>query len=99
MGMDLVVAGKRACAVAELLAALAQEGIAASVIMVDGALHAPAAPVADTWRDVRLKTGTGTVSIKRREGGIAVTVFGNADAALVETQRAIARAIEALAEA
>ncbi len=99
MGMDLVVAGAGACAIAELLDALARAGIAASVIMVDGALHAPGAPVSGSWRDVRLKTAAGTVSLKRRSDGIAVVVFGNADAALVDTQRAIARIIEARAEA
>jgi len=61
--------------------------------MVDGALHAPSAPIPDGWRDVRLKTYAGAVTIKRREDGIAVIVFGNADAALQAAQRTIADAV------
>ena len=61
--------------------------------MVDGALHAPTAPVADGWREVRLKTAAGMVTLKRRDGAIAVVVFGNADPALTTAQAAIADAL------
>jgi hypothetical protein len=93
MGLDVVVARTGPCPVAPLLERLAAAGLPCSVIMVDNALHAPNLPVKDDWRDVRLKTPAGTLSIKRRPDGIAVVVFGNADAALQAAQRTVADAL------
>ncbi len=89
-----MVAHTGPCAISGVIERLARAGVAAQVIMVDGNLHAPGAPVRDDWRDVRLKLPAGTVSLKRRPDGIGVVVFGNADPALTEAQRAVALAIE-----
>jgi hypothetical protein len=93
MGLDVVVPRTGACAIAEVLARLARDGVRAQVMMVDGNLHAPNAPVKDDWRDVRLKLPAGMLSLKRRPDGIAVVVFGNADTALMDAQRRVAAAI------
>jgi len=93
MGLDLFVPCTSLQPVAPLLERLAASGLACSVLMVDGQLHPPRGPVPDGWRDLRLKTPAGTVSLKVREGGVAVVVFGNADAALAAAQRAIAAAL------
>jgi len=86
--MDLFVGGE-GVPLGVLLSRLRDEGVTATVIMVDGQLHAPGAAVPDGWRDVRLKTPAGMLSVKRRDGGVAIVVFSNADAALVEMQRRI----------
>ena len=93
MGMDVLVARTGDCPISSVLAKLAAAGLSASVMMVDSGLHAPGAPVPDGWRDVRLKTPAGAVTLKRRPDGIAVIVFGNADAALQAAQRTIADAV------
>jgi hypothetical protein len=94
MGLDLMVPRTDPVDVLQLLAQLAAAGLRASVLMVDGNLHAPQMPVPPAWRDLRLKTPAGAVSLKRRPDGIAVVVFGNADAALLAAQKAIADALQ-----
>ena len=84
------------CPLAPLLESLAARGLTATVMMLDNQLCMPGAALPSTWSDVRLRTAAGTVSIKRRPGGVAVLVFGNADEALVAAQRTIAEAIAAL---
>jgi hypothetical protein len=90
MGLEILVhAEPGPAAVARLLERLASEGIAASVLMVDGALVHPSAPPPASFRDLRLRTPAGTVTLSRRAGGLAVLVFGNADPALVAVQQRI----------
>jgi hypothetical protein len=94
MGMEVVVP----CAGVtfdRLLATLAGRGLRGLVAMIDGQLQPPGATVPESWRDVRLRFPAGTVTLARRPGGVAVVVFGNADATLQEAQRLVA---EALAE-
>ena len=93
MGMDLFVAGA-GTSIDGLLQRLKSAGVTATVIMVDNQLHAPNAAVPDAWRDVRLRTPAGMLSLKRRDGGVAVVVFGNADAGLTGMQRRIGQILE-----
>jgi hypothetical protein len=93
MGLEIVVARAGACPLEPVLATLRAGGVPVSVLMIDNALAPPNAPVPDGWRDVRLKTPAGTLSIKRRPDGIAVVAFGNADAALQKMQQAVADAL------
>jgi hypothetical protein len=72
-----------------LLERLAAGGLPCAIIMIDGALVAPGAVPAAGWRDVRLRTPAGMVTLARRGAGLALTVFGNADPALLEAQRRI----------
>src|SRR4051794_8943953 len=101
MGLEVVVpwgspeagiAGAAPCPLAPLLTKLAADGLPAAVAMLDGALHSPLAPLPDDWRDVRLKTAAGTVTLTRKPGAIAVVVFANADDALKAAQAKIAAA-------
>lgn len=95
MGMEIVVVD-RGQSVPALLSSLAAAGLASSVMMVDGQLWPPAAALPSAWRDLRLRTPAGTVTVARRAGGLAVVVFGNADAALSAAQRQVAEALDAL---
>jgi hypothetical protein len=74
-----------------LLAKLDGAGLPSAVLMIDQQLVAPGAPPPARWRDVRLKTPAGTVTLKLDGGAVAVTVFGNADPPLVAAQETIAR--------
>jgi hypothetical protein len=94
MGLDVLVPRGAGCDVAVLLERLAAAGLPCAVVMVDNQLHPPGQPVGAGWRDLRLKTGAGTVSLKREAQGVRVVVFGNADEALLAAQRTIAAALE-----
>ena len=96
MGMEQVVACDRVDFGA-LLAGLAARGTSGMVAMVDGVLQMPGAIVPETWRDVRLRFPAGTLTLARRPGGVAVVVFGNADARLQDMQRQISDELARLA--
>jgi hypothetical protein len=78
---------------AEALAALAAAGLPIAVVMVDGALVMPTAPVPEGFRDVRLKTPAGMVTVRRHGNELALVVFGNAGPELVEIRDRIAAAL------
>jgi hypothetical protein len=89
MGMERVVTCARVDFGA-LLDTLAARGVRGLVAMVDGQLRMPNASIPEGWRDVRLRFPAGTITLARRPGGVAVVVFGNADAALVALQQQVA---------
>jgi hypothetical protein len=77
----------------EIVAALAAAGVTAILVMIDNAFVVPGRPLPEAWRDARVKTPAGTVTLARRPDGIAVVVFGNADEPLRAAQDAILRAL------
>ena len=97
MGMTLEVARSAdEISLKALLAALAAEAFPTSIMMIDGQLVMPTAEAPPGWRDLRLRTPAGTVTVARREAGVAVVVFGNADEAMQAAQRKVAQVIEKL---
>ena len=95
MGLEILVPRDRALPLGPVLDALGKAGVPAVVAMADNALRPPGAPLPDEWRDVRLRTPAGMVTLRRQTAGIAVLVFGNAEAALQAAQRAVADAVRA----
>jgi hypothetical protein len=95
MGVEIAVPHRGPCPLGPVLAALAAAGVSATVAMVDGVLRAPGARLPDEWRDVRLRTPVGMVTLKRHPTGIAVVVFGNAEPALQDAQRKVAECLRA----
>jgi hypothetical protein len=95
MGLEIVVPRDRPLPLQPVLDALGAAGVPTAVAMADNALRPPTAPPPEEWRDVRLRTPAGMVTLRRQERGIAVLVFGNADAALQAAQRAVADAVRA----
>jgi hypothetical protein len=93
VGLEIVVPRDRPLPLRPVLDALGAAGVPAVVAMADNALRAPGAPPPEDWRDVRLRTPAGMVTLRRQGDGIAVLVFGNADAALQAAQRAVAEAV------
>jgi hypothetical protein len=77
----------------DALARLADAGVTAMLVMIDGALVAPGAAPPAAWREARLRTPAGTVTVARRPGGVAVVVFGNADEGLRQAQAKVAAAL------
>jgi hypothetical protein len=93
MGLSKLVARRDTPSLAALLDDLAKAGLPSTILMVDNQLVSQKLPPPASWRDVRLKTPAGTVSLKRDPQGISVTVFGNADPALVAAQETIIKAL------
>ena len=93
MGLEIVVPRRTPCRLAAVLAQLSGAGLAATVAMVDSVLQGPGARVPDLWREVRLRTPAGVVTLRRQGDSVTVVVFGNADPALQEAQRKIAEVV------
>jgi hypothetical protein len=93
MGMEVVVSRQQDIDWPALLATLQANQLPALVAMIDGALQMPGAIPPSTWRDVRLRTPAGTITLVRKPAGIAVVVFSNADEASLTAQRVIADAL------
>jgi hypothetical protein len=93
MGLSTLVPLREIPSLAKLLDDLARAGLPSTILMVDNQLVSAKLPPPSAWRDVRLKTPAGTVSLKRDAQGVTITVFGNADEALVRAQQAIADAL------
>lgn len=93
MGLDILVGRGGPCPLTPVLERLAAGGRLVSVAMVDNVLQGPGATPPDEWRDVRLRTAAGMVALRRTATGVAVVVFGNADAGLQAAQRAVADAL------
>jgi hypothetical protein len=97
MGLDLTVPCSAPPSLDALIVRLSDEGLACTVLMIDGALVHPQGPRPSVWREVRLRTPAGMATLSMRPGGVSVLVFGNADAALQAAQRRIADALAAMA--
>jgi hypothetical protein len=89
MGQEIAVPAPKP--LAEGLAALAAAGCA--VVMVDGQLVPPSAPLPAAWSEVRLRSAVGMLTVRRRGEGLSVMVFGNAGPELVALQRQVAAAL------
>jgi hypothetical protein len=92
MGMEYEVrfAGK-ACpgwpAVRDLLAG---HGFPVQLRMIDGELAFPDEMPSEGWRELRLGTPQGMVTVRRASDHVAVVTWGNADASLRQAWNAIA---------
>ena len=64
-----------------------------ALLMVDNQLVSPKVAPPSTWQDVRLKTPAGTVTLKKQGDQVSLTIFGNADEALIVMQRRIAEVV------
>jgi hypothetical protein len=95
VGLEIIVPRERPLPLGSVLDALGKAGMPAVVAMADNVLRPPGAPPPEEWRDVRLRTPAGMVTLRRQTAGIGVLVFGTADAALQAAQRAVADAVRA----
>ncbi|HEY7141116.1 MAG TPA: hypothetical protein VIE44_13510 [Methylomirabilota bacterium] len=93
MGLEVVVPRVSSVGLATLLNALAAAGLPSALAMVDNVLQGPGAAPPAAWRDARLRTPAGVVTLRRVPSGVAVVVFGNADDALRAAQRTVAETL------
>ena len=94
MGLSISVPVTGEAPLHGLIATLAAAGHTCSVMMVDGQLCAPTAPPPGAWREARLRTPAGTVTLKRpAPAAVEIVVFGNATPALTAMQQAVATAL------
>jgi hypothetical protein len=96
MGLEVVVPRVAAVDLSALLHQLEAAGLPTGLAMVDNVLQGPGASPPPVWRDARLRTPAGVVTLRRVPSGVAVLVFGNADEPLRAAQRTIAETLLAL---
>jgi hypothetical protein len=66
--------------------------------MIDGELALPDEVPAESWRELRLGTPQGMVTVRREKDRVSCITFGNADAELVQAWNAITWAFAAAGE-
>lgn len=95
MGMEYTIRfhGGTAPALARVLAVLAEHNFPAQMRMVDGELTLPDEAPPEQWKEVRLGTPAGMVTLARRGQDIAVVTWGNADEAMQRAWNAAAWAV------
>ena len=96
MGLEVVVPRVASVELAALLDQLSAAGLPSALAMVDNVLQGPGAIPPAVWRDARIRTPAGVVTLRRVPSGVAVVVFGNADEPLRAAQRTIAETLLAL---
>jgi hypothetical protein len=93
MGLEVIVPRVSSVGLATLLDRLTAAGLPSALVMVDNVLQGPGASPPAVWRDARLRTPAGVVTLRRVPSGVAVVVFGNADEPLRAAQRTIAETL------
>jgi hypothetical protein len=73
-------------------ARLAACGIAAQMRMIDGQLAFPDEEPPPDWRELRVGTPDGMVTVRREENAVTVVTWGNADEAMQRAWNTVARA-------
>ena len=96
MGLEVVVPRVASVELAALSWSRSAAGLPSALAMVDNVLQGPGAIPPAVWRDARIRTPAGVVTLRRVPSGVAVVVFGNADDALRAAQRTIAETLLAL---
>ncbi len=95
MGMERVVtfAGGAVPAWEHVAELLAGAGFPAQMRMIDGQLAFPDETPPDDWRELRLGTSQGMVTLRREAERIVCVTWGNADAAMLQAWNALAWAV------
>jgi hypothetical protein len=94
MGMEQSVsfAGKPIPSYPAVRDFLSERGLPLQMGMIDGQLAFPdELPEAD-WRELRLRTPQGMVTVRREAEQLVFVIWGNADAAMIQTWNALASA-------
>ena len=95
MGMDqkVVFSAERTPAWPTLVELLAQKTFAIQMRMIDGELAFPDETPPDAWRELRVGTPGGMVTLRREPDGITLVTWGNADAKMRQAWNALTWAI------
>ncbi len=76
-----------------LVALLAQRQFHVHLAMIDGQLSLPDETPPETWRELRVHTPGGMVTLRREPGAIAVVTWGNAAGPLLQAWNALTWAV------
>jgi hypothetical protein len=95
MGLELTVthAGRPLPAWADVAGLLARHGFPVQMRMIDGELAFPDEAPPEAWRELRLGTPAGMVTVRREPDRVALVTWGNADAALLQARSVLAWAL------
>jgi hypothetical protein len=72
---------------------LHKQGFPVQVRMIDGELAFPDDTPPESWRELRIGTAHGMVTLRRDQDRIAFVTWGNADAAMVQAWNALIWAV------
>ena len=72
---------------------LTKSGFPIQVRMIDGELAFPNEIPAEPWRELRVSSDAGMVTLRREQNRIALITWGNVDARMVQTRNALAWAL------
>lgn len=75
---------------------LAQRGFPLQMGTIDGQLAFPDELPSEDWRELRLRTPQGMVTVRREAERLAFVVWGNADASMIQAWNALAWAFAAV---
>jgi hypothetical protein len=91
MGMDQTVRFPRQAIPPwpDVSAMLTQRGFPVEMRMIDGELAFPDETPAETWRELRIGTPQGMVTLRRQADAITFVTWGNADQALQQAWNAL----------
>ena len=92
MGMDqkVVFPPEKTPTWAQLSDFFAQRSYPLQMRMIDGELAFPDEAPPDTWRELRVGTRQGMVTLRRDPDGITLVTWGNADANMMQAWNALA---------
>lgn len=91
MGMEQKVSfvGKPIPAYSAVRDYLGQAGFSLQMGMIDGQLAFPDELPSENWRELRLRTPQGMVTVRREDERLVFVIWGNADAAMVQVWNAL----------
>ncbi len=95
MGLDCHIRFPREQAPAwpALAEQLAGRGLAIQLRMIDGELSFPDETPRDDWRELRLGTQDGMITLRRESDGMRLVIWGNADPGLLAARDQISAVI------
>ena len=76
-----------------IAALLGQRRFPVQLAMIDGQLSLPDEMPPDTWRELRVHTPAGMITLHRQQGAIAVVTWGNAAGPLLQAWNALTWAV------
>ena len=76
-----------------LAAYFAARQFAVRMTMIDGELSFPDETPPETWRELRLGTPNGMVTLRREDDGVRVVIWGNATGPMLEDWNAVTMAV------
>ncbi len=72
---------------------LARKNLPAQLRMIDGQLSFPDESPPETWRELRVSTPAGMITLRREGNAVVVVTWGNAAGPLLEAWQALAAAV------